>query len=254
MKTLFRTTLALLLSLNLASAQSEDAPSLLLRGVLDLGTSQSFSLSTDDGVASKWVKIGQTFKEHKVVAFDSTTQVLTLEHNGETVTLSLAAAQEGSGEAGDMASRLAEAKNIMELMNFEDMMDKTIQAQMKAMSDMMRKQMSAGGQVDEELVAFQSKAMAEMFDEIDWAPIKEGMSQAYAEVFTQDELGSISNFYATPAGQATLVKQPELQEKTMKLMMPALMGAAQSMQKKMMTFRRERAAAKKAEAATEPAK
>ncbi|MEN8661756.1 MAG: DUF2059 domain-containing protein [Lentimonas sp.] len=245
MKNVYCYYLALLLSLNLASAQSEDAPGVLLRGVLDLGTTQSFSLSSNDGVSSSWVKIGQTFKGHKVVSFDSEKQALTLEHKGETLTLELAAAQEGSGEDGDMDSRLAEAKNIMALMDFEDMMDKTLSAQMKAMGDMMRQQLSANGQVDEELVAFQSKAMAEMFEEIDWEPIKEGMSQAYAEVFTQDELSSISNFYATPAGQATLTKQPELQEKTMKTMMPAIMGASQSMQKKMMTFYQERAAAKK---------
>lgn len=251
MKNTYTYILTLLLSFNLTYAQSEKAPSVLLRGVLDLGTSQSFSLSTDDGVSASWVKVGQSFKEHKVVSFDADTQTLTLEHKGETLELQLAAAQEGTGEAGQMAARLAEAKNIMSLMDFEDMMDKTISAQMKAMSDMMRQQLSTNGVVDEELVAFQSKAMAEMFEEIDWAPIKEGMSQAYAEVFTKDELGSISNFYATPAGQATLVKQPELQEKTMKIMMPAIMGAAQGMQKKMMTFYQERAAAKKTEATAE---
>ncbi|MGJ8651064.1 MAG: DUF2059 domain-containing protein [Opitutaceae bacterium] len=74
------------------------------------------------------------------------------------------------------------------------------------------------------------------------------MSKAYAEVFTKDELGSISNFYATPAGQATIQKQPALQQKTMEIMMPSIMTASQSMQKKMMDFYKQRAAEKKAAA------
>lgn len=249
MKLLLRYTLPLLLSLNLLSAQTENTPNVILRGVLDLGTSQMFSLSTDDGGASSWVKIGQSFKDHTVVSFDADTQVLTLEHAGETKELSLAVAQESTGGPGDMETRLAEAKHIMELMNFENMMDKTISTQMDAMSDMMRKQMSVGGEVDEELVAFQKKAMSEMFAEIDWEPIKDGMSQAYAEVFTQNELSSISNFYATPAGQATLTKQPELQGKTMKIMMPAIMSASANMQKKMMQFYKDRRTAENTEAA-----
>jgi len=89
--------------------------------------------------------------------------------------------------------------------------------------------------------------MADMFEEINWEPIKPGMSQAYADVFTQDELSSISSFYATPAGQATLTKQPELQEKTMQIMLPAIMSAAESMQNKMMEFHTDRQAAESPE-------
>ncbi|HAV12078.1 MAG TPA: hypothetical protein DCX06_01095 [Opitutae bacterium] len=243
MKSLLRTSLALLLSINLLSAETEPSSEILLRGVLDMGTTQTFSLSTKDGIASKWVKVGQSFKDHTVVSFDSDTQILTVDHAGETKELSLEAAQEGNGPSGDMETRLAEAKHLMSLIDFEDMMDKTIAAQMDAMAEMMTKQMAANGEVDDALIAFQQKAVSEMFSEIDWEPIKEGMSKAYAETFTQDELSSISSFYATPAGKATITKQPELQEKTMKIMMPAIMSAAGSMQQKMMKFMQERQAA-----------
>lgn len=247
MKSILRISLALFLSIYLLSAETAEKPRLLLRGVLDLGKTQLFSLSTDDAVASKWIKVGQTFKDHKVVSFDPDSQILTLEHEDGTIELSLTAAQEGPGNEGDMESRLAEAKHILSLIDFEDMMDKTISAQMDAMAEMMTKQMQAQGGVDEGLIAFQQKAMKEMFDEIDWEPIKEGMSQAYAEVFTQDELTSISAFYATPAGEATLTKQPELQQKTMKIMMPSIMKASMSMQQKMMKYMQERKAAEKAQ-------
>ena len=247
MRQFLRCSLLLLISFNWLAAEPENQPQILLRGILDLGTSQTFSLSTDDGTASSWVKIGKSFQGHQLTSFDSETQTLTLTHGDETMELSMTAAQESSGGPGDMEARLAEAQNIMALMDFEDMMDKTISAQMDAMADMMRKQMAAAGQVDEELLTFQQKAMGEMFSEIDWNPIKEGMSQAYAEVFTQDELGSISNFYATPAGQATLTKQPELQKKTMEIMMPAIMSASQNMQKKLMQFMKDRQATETAE-------
>lgn len=243
------TRLLLLLTLGLSSlcAQAEDNSKVLLRGLLDLGSSQMFSLSTADGGSSSWVKIGQSFKDHKVVSFDADAQALTLDHNGEAVTITLAAAELTENAEGTMAERLTEAENIMAMMNFEKMMDETMDAQMKAMSDMMRKQMAAGGAVDEELLDFQTKAMAEMFDGIDWDPIKTGMSQAYAETFTKDELSSIASFYATPAGQATIERQPAIQEKTMTLMMPAIMEASQKMQKKMMKFYTDREAAKSAQ-------
>lgn len=247
MKKLIHTVLALLLCTSILRAETtEEAQGVILRGVLDLGTVQSFSLSTEDGVSSSWVKVGQSFKGYKVVSFDTGSQALSLEKDGVTQTISLASAQELANDEGTMEERLAEAKNIMALMDFEKMMNETMDAQMKAMSDMMRKQMSMGGTVDEELVAFQTKAMAEMFDEMEWGPIKDDMSKAYAEVFTKDELSSISNFYATPAGQATIQKQPALQQKTMEIMMPSIMTASQSMQKKMMDFYKQRAAEKKA--------
>jgi uncharacterized protein len=247
MKKLIHTAIALLLCTAILRAETtEEAPGVILRGVLDLGTIQSFSLSTEDGVSSSWVKVGQSFKGYKVVSFDTDSQALSLEKDGVAQTISLTSAQEFANDEGTMEERLAEAKNIMALMDFEKMMNETMDAQMKAMSEMMRKQMSMGGTVDEELVAFQTKAMAEMFDEMEWGPIKDGMSKAYAEVFTKDELSSISNFYATPAGQATIQKQPALQQKTMEIMMPSIMTASQSMQKKMMDFYKQRTTEKKA--------
>ncbi|MGJ8651063.1 MAG: hypothetical protein ACSHX4_11940 [Opitutaceae bacterium] len=168
MKKIIHTALALLLCTSILRAETtEEAPSVILRGVLDLGTIQSFSLSTEDGVSSSWVKVGQSFKGYKVVSFDTDSQALSLEKDGVTQTISLASAQELANDEGTMEERLAEAKNIMALMDFEKMMNETMDAQMKAMGDMMRKQMSMGGTVDEELVAFQTKAMAEMFDEME---------------------------------------------------------------------------------------
>lgn len=129
---------------------------------------------------------------------------------------------------------------MMELMNFEKMMDDALAGQMKAMSQMMRKQM--GSSASEEDLAFREKAMREMFSEIDWKPIKEGMIEVYAEVYSQAELKGMSDFYTSPVGQATLEKMPEVQQKTMEVMMPALMQATQNMQQKLVQYQREKQA------------
>lgn len=218
--------------------QAEGAPSeILLRGVLQLGERQMFSLSESGGAAAKWVKLGQAYHGYRLVSYDSETQSLRLEKDAEVLVLGLEAAKQDS--QGEVEARLAEATELMELLQFEQMMDDTMDAQMKAVSGMMRqqmKQLGPDGSVDEELLAFQTKAIGEMFEGIDWEPIKAGMAQAYADVFTEDELRGLSNFYTTPAGQASIEKMPELQAKTMEVMMPSIMEASQSMQQKMIKF------------------
>lgn len=243
MSHLSRIFLVSCLALSTLSIRAEQANAeVLLRGVLNLGSSQMFSLSEIGGTHSKWVKVGQSFQEYTVIAYDTETQQLVLEKAGDRFNLSLEVAKDGSAQ-GDAESRLTEATKLMEMMQFEQMMDKTMDAQMKAMSDMMRQQMqqaSADGSVDEELLQFQSKMVSEMFDEFDWEPIKKGMASAYAEVFTDEELKGITNFYSTPAGVASLEKMPEIQTKTMEVMMPAIMKASQSTQQKMIKFYQDR--------------
>lgn len=242
MKKLF-SLLTLFLSCAAFSAHGESDESLpLLRGVLNLGSTQTFSLSNASGSETSWLDIGQSFDGYKLTAYNSKAQQLSLEKDGETVLVGLAAAKLSS-EAGSPEERLAEAEALMEQMKFEQMMDEMMGAQMGVIGDMMRQQM--GDNVDEELLEFQTKVISEMFTELDWEPIKKGMTNAYADVFTSEELRGMSNFYTTPAGKASLSKMPEIQSKTMEVMMPAMMEASQNVQKKMMDFYRQRSQAKK---------
>jgi len=70
--------------------------------------------------------------------------------------LALIAPEENTeSDLDNMNARLAEAQKIMSQMDFENMMDKTIGAQMDAMAKMTRQQMSAAGDgADEALIAF----------------------------------------------------------------------------------------------------
>ena len=229
-------TLALLVLLATSLRASEE-PDILLRGILKLGDSQAFSISDSTGLESKWLKLGQSFRDYTLRSFDEETEVLTVEGHDETFELSLAAATEEPGTNGTAEERLAEAKRMMDLMQFDKMMEDTMDGQMEAMADMMRQQMSQMGQpADEEFVQFYGEAMSRMFDRIDWEPIKAGMTKAYAEVFTKSELEGMSNFYTTPAGRASLTKMPEIQQKSMQVMMPAIMKASGQFQKEISDY------------------
>lgn len=236
--------LFLLLGRGLASDQDAETPELLLRGVLNLGETQAFSLTDRSGSGGGWLKLGQSFKGYELSDYDRERQTLVLLREGETYEVSLTGSKQASGDVGSPEERMSEASRLMDLMNFEKMIDDSLQAQMNAMSDLMRQQMaqlSPDGSVDEELIEFQTKAMTEMFGGIDWQPIKEGMTEAYAEVFSKDELEAMANFYSTPAGQATIEKTPEVQTKMMQVMMPAIMEASAKMQRDLTKFMTDRA-------------
>jgi uncharacterized protein len=228
--------LALLVILATSIRASEE-PDILLRGILKLGDSQAFSISDSTGMESKWLKLEQNFRDYTLRSFDEETEVLTVEADDETFELSLAAATEEAGTNGTAEERLAEAKRMMDLMQFDKMMEDTMDGQMEGMADMMRQQMSQMGQPsDEDFVQFYSEAMTRMFDQIDWEPIKAGMTEAYAEIFTKSELEGMSNFYTTPAGRASLTKMPEIQQKSMQVMMPAIMKASGQFQKEISEY------------------
>ncbi|MGA1197950.1 MAG: DUF2059 domain-containing protein, partial [Candidatus Latescibacterota bacterium] len=53
--------------------------------------------------------------------------------------------------------------------------------------------------------------------------IKADYIELYAEVFTEDELKGLINFYESPIGKAYIKKQPELTQKSMMLSQKMMM-------------------------------
>ena len=208
-----------------------------------MGDTQAFSITDSVGSGGGWLKIGQSFRAYELSEYDSETETLTLVRDGREFEISLAGSKASPADPGSMDERMKEAGRLMELMNFEKMIDDSLEAQMNAMSDILRRQLaqaSPDGKTDEEPIEFQAKAMRSMFSEIDWAPIEAGLTEAYAEVFSQEELAGMANFYTTPAGQASIEKMPEIQRKSMEVMMPAIMQASNKMQQEMTAFMKER--------------
>ena len=82
----------------------------------------------------------------------------------------------------------------------------------------------------DEVAAFQAKVMDVMWAEMKPEQMGQEMAQAYAEVFTPAELRGMAEFYATAAGQATIEKAPEIQQRLVQAMMPRMMAAMPKVQ------------------------
>ena len=214
---------------------NSEKPEIILRGVLDSGATQVFSLSTLDGQSSSWVKLNQKYKGYLLAAYDSESKKLTLTKDEKTYELTMAAARSAAApETGDesaedeesaeeLTKRLETAEAMMKLMNVEEMVGKIVAAQQKARRDMVRSQMESRPNFNEERFNERMQAMDDAFKNTDWSPVEEKLTEAYAELFSQEELEAISSFYSTSAGQATLEKAPEMQQRMTEAMMPIIM-------------------------------
>ena len=194
----------------------------VFRAILDMGDSPRFSLCDQGGANSRWVQTGDVFLGWELTSYDPETKTLTLTKDGQTQPLSLSGDTSGAPTKGTYA----DAEAVFEAMQFDELLQSMLDQQEKAMADMQRKIMEqqAGGQpIDEELLAIQQEAVAEVFDSIDWKAMKDGMIGIYADTFTKDELNGMTAFYSTPAGRAMIEKQPEVQQRTMEVMMPQMM-------------------------------
>lgn len=93
-------------------------------------------------------------------------------------------------------------------------MQKTLEQSFRGVTKMMPggEQSAAGQQV-----------MEIIMKELSWENIKGDYIELYAEVFTIEELKGLIAFYESPAGQAFVKKQPELNQKSMMLSQKMMM-------------------------------
>ncbi|WP_309395858.1 DUF2059 domain-containing protein [Cerasicoccus maritimus] len=230
------------LAISVAPLQAKDPQytnDIVLRGVLDLGDSVNFSLSTPGGQTTHWSKLGEEFQGFEIVSYQRENRTLTVSKDGQEYIVGLGTMTATTGPTAEEEAR-QEAALLFKNIRFEETLGKLMDSQMEVMSKNMRQQMMAAGNADEETLAFQEKAMAEMFKEVDWKSMQAGIEKAYAEIFTVEELRWMNEFYSTPLGQATIDKAPQLQAKTVEVMMPEIMKASAAMQEKMQTFHTER--------------
>lgn len=215
-------------SAGLASLSAAEKNPPLLRGVLLDGAGNLFSLADATGAAT-WVKLGQSYDGWKLESFDVDRQILVVGRDGARHELGLEVSRIGA--SGSRATA-ADADALLEKMRFEDMIAKSIELQQQAMAKAMN-QMAGPGVSDAEkarMADIQAKAMKIMLEEMDLPGMRQDMARAMSEIFTADELRAQSAFYSTPAGQATLEKQPVLQSRVAELMMPRMMKAMPKIQ------------------------
>jgi len=241
MKTRFGTrtrSLALALLLALAPVALPAAERPLFRGVLIDGQTNLISLADTTG-AARWLKIGETFNDWKLAAYDASAQRLTLTHENETLELSLEAAQIAA--ADNTRATVAEADALLQQMRFEEMITKALETQQatmaKSMGQMLGKNIPAEQQA--KFAAFQQKIMKTMLEEMDLPGMRGEVAKVYADTFSAAELKAQADFYATPAGRAMIDKQPAMQQRMTELLMPRMMKAIPKIQAMSMDFAKE---------------
>jgi hypothetical protein len=236
---------------------AEPAP-FQLKGVLNTGREKLFGLSTLAGDNSAWVPLGKGFQGYTLKSYDDAKSILVFEHEGKTFELALATAKIATADAvkGTPAT-IADAAAVIDRMHFEEMMGKVMDQQKKTMSGGMAQQMvkQMGSKVDpKDFADFQGKVMDVMQEAMNLPQLKKDITGIYAETFTKEELTAMSDFYATPAGQALNDKQPDVQQKLQAIMMPRIMSAMPKVQQLGMEFGKEQQAkAEAAAAAAQPA-
>ncbi|MDP0496625.1 MAG: DUF2059 domain-containing protein [Verrucomicrobiota bacterium JB024] len=255
MKTLLRTcsllalTLIALPGLRAADTTAAGDSDIVFRAILDMGDERSFSLSAPSGENSRWVTPGGAYAGWTVGEYDPDTKTLTLDQDGQQLQLRLATAADMSG-GSDTAAARAEAEKIFQQLNFEKMMREMMAKQRDAMLKMQREMMERSGQpVDERLLEIQASSFDEMNRLIDWNAMSDDMVNIYAETFSASQLKGINDFYATPSGQALIDKTPEVQQRTMEVIMPRIMEVMPAIQAKTTQLMKEYQAEKAAAAA-----
>ena len=128
--------------------------------------------------------------------------------------------------------QLAAAKTLMQSMRFAQTLQKVLDSRkdgMVRMIDQSTMMMPAGSAAPAELAAYKKDMLDTYLAEMSPQAALDGMAKVYATLFTVDELKGMSDFYASPAGQALVNKTFDLQQKSaevlqnqMQIVMPKL--------------------------------
>jgi hypothetical protein len=247
-----RKILPLLLAFFTATALSAADSVPLFNATLTIGKEHRFVLANATGKTSGFLRIGESFEGHKIKAYDAKSGVLEVERDGKTVKLTIVGDAATVNAPSATRATLADANAVLQAMNFEQMLDKTLaglgKQQGDAMGQMTNRMLPPGA--DEEtkaaVVAFQKKIMEEMMGGMTGANLKDDVAKIYSEVFTKEELADMGAFYQSPIGKVFSDKQPELTEKMNGVMMTRMMANMPKVQQRMQEFGKEMQAKKKA--------
>jgi uncharacterized protein len=226
---------------------AESAP-LTFNGVLTLGKEQRYGLASPTATRSGWLKIGSEFEGYTLQSYDTTTRRLTVARDGKTYELALESEKMDGKVTQSTPATLADAEAVLGQLQFEKMIEKSIEGQQAAMAKMMRQMGGRDGVSTDDMIEHQKKVMAVMLEAMNPEQMKKEMTQIYSEMFSKEELQAMAQFNSTRAGQAMIEKMPDIQQRTQELMMPRIMAAMPKIQEMGKEFFREQQE-KKAKAA-----
>jgi hypothetical protein len=157
--------------------------------------------------------------------------------------------------SGSTKATLTDAEDVLQAMRFDEMMAKILDQQKDALRPMIQ-QSVARSRVPEEhrerFAELQAKILDETFATMAGPEMRTAVLDIYTEVFSKEELTAMSTFYATPAGQSMIDKQPAIQQKMTQIMMAKMSELGPRMQQLTKDFQAEVAAKAPAPAAPQP--
>ncbi len=138
----------------------------------------------------------------------------TIKFHGAALALALTLTSQAHAAPATHASLEA----LFQLQHADTMVDGVYDAMHKSMSQMFAQDGSKRGESPARQ-RIEAKAMDDTMAlvraEYNWAVIEPDMIDAYQKTFTEEEVTAMINFYATPAGQATITKVPQLMQAVM---------------------------------------
>lgn len=192
----------------------------VFNAVLTMSGQHRFVLTNETGASSSWLAIGEAFEGHVIKAFDSKTNVIELEKAGVVHQVPLVQAAIDASVA--TPATLADAEAVLQSMRFDEMMEKMVMQQKAAMKPVFDQQ-AARMRIPEEhrqrFTEMQEKILDDTMGVMAGPEMRDAIAKLYSEVFTKEELGAMASFHSTPAGQALIDKQPQVQQRMMEIMM-----------------------------------
>lgn len=141
--------------------------------------------------------------------------------------------------AADDAAKKAELEKMFALTDLNSMMD-SMYAQMGAMFEQMVAQQNIPMEEQEAAKKYFTKMEALLREEMSWAKMEAPIMDAYARVYTVEDLKAINDFYETSAGQKMIEKMPQLMQETMQIsqtmaqsLIPKFQALAEEMKQEM---------------------
>jgi hypothetical protein len=252
--------LRLLLALASSLALSAAAAVPIFNATLSMGKDNRFVLISPEGKTSQFLKLGDVFGDYTLKAYDAKTTTLDLEQNGKIVRVVLVGdSGVGNAPADAQHATLADAEVVLNKMHFEEMIGRSLERQKKAMTASMEQMTARMGSMPgmdkDAALAFRQKVMDETLSIMEPKQLKDDVTKIYSDVFTKEELDSMSAFYSTPLGETLANKQPEVQDKLGAIIqgrMMAMMPKIQQMAKDFATEQKAKMAEARA-AGTLPA-
>ena len=132
------------------------------------------------------------------------------------------------------------ADELMRVMDVQGQMEKSMEVLKRTLPEQARQTQQAMGvtNASADTTDLYQKTLDAIFSGPEWQQIQKEMATIYAEVFTEDDLKGIIEFYKSPAGKAFLDKQPEIMQKSMQVnqkMMMSIMPRLQEIMKETKT-------------------